>query len=92
MKSKTHKSTVTKIPPDDSIKYILLFDSMPDYGVVRLEVVMSVLGVSRSTILRACENGTFPKPIKMHGNENVAKRTNLWKVSEVKSYLKNLSN
>ena len=79
-----------KLSVDDLIKQSVLFNSLPDNGVIRLECVMAVLGgVSRSTVLRACDNGTLPKPIKLKGDVT-SKRTNLWRVSDIRNYLSSL--
>lgn len=62
-------------------KELANFQVMPDSGYIRLPVVMAVLGVSRSTVLRACANGTLPKPIK------ITERLNAWSVKAIREHL-----
>lgn len=57
------------------------FSAMPDIGYVQLSVVMAVLGVSRSTVLRACDKGILPKPVK------ISERLNGWNVKALREYL-----
>jgi predicted DNA-binding transcriptional regulator AlpA len=57
------------------------FPVMPDDAYIRLPVLMQLLSVSRSTVLRSCENGTLPKPIK------ITERLNGWSVRAIREHL-----
>lgn len=51
--------------------------------ILRIKNVMERTGLSRSTLYRKIENGTFPKQVK------ISERCAGWRESSVKSWLKN---
>lgn len=51
---------------------------LPEEGFVRLDQVLAVIPVSRSTWFRGIESGTFPKPVKL------GKRASAWRVEEIR--------
>lgn len=63
-------------------KELSQFPVMPDTAYIKMPVLMAVLGgVSRSTVLRACEKGYLPKPIK------ITERLNAWSVKAIREHL-----
>jgi prophage regulatory protein len=57
-------------------------DERPE-RILRIKTVLERTGLSRSTLYRRIESGTFPKQIK------IAERCAGWRESAVKEWLKN---
>jgi prophage regulatory protein len=57
------------------------FDSLPDYAVIRLPVVLAVTGIGRASFLRGVQVGTFPPPVQI-GPRSVA-----WRVGDIRALL-----
>lgn len=55
--------------------------TLPDYGYVRLSVLITFIPLSASTIWRKSRAGTFPKPYKISENSTG------WKVEEVRAWM-----
>ena len=64
------------------------FDRLPDSAFVRLYTLMKwgLLPFSASTLWRKCQNGQFPKPIK------ISPGITAWRVGDIRKYLQSLSN
>jgi prophage regulatory protein len=50
-------------------------------GVIRLPAVLSLVGLSRSTVYSLIKNNAFPKPVKLSA------RSVGWKLSDIESWL-----
>ena len=50
---------------------------LPEEGFVRLEQVLEVIPVSKSTWFRGIQSGRFPKPVKLGA------RASAWRVNEI---------
>lgn len=57
------------------------FDNLPSASFIRQDVVILLLGISRSTIWRGIKDQTFPAPIKL------SKRTIAWNVGTLREHL-----
>lgn len=55
---------------------------MPDDRFVRLKVVLSICGKSRSSMYEAIKKGEFPAPVKLNG------RSSAWVMSEIQQWLR----
>ena len=56
-----------------------------DNALLRLPQVLALIPVSRSAWWAGCQNGRYPKPIKL------GPRTTVWKASEIHALLEKLS-
>jgi predicted DNA-binding transcriptional regulator AlpA len=52
---------------------------LPEEGFVRLEQVLEVIPVSKSTWFRGIQSGRFPKPVKLGA------RASAWRVNEIRA-------
>ena len=57
---------------------------LPQEGFVRLEQVLEVIPVSRSTWFRGVQSGRYPKPVKL------GSRASAWRVEEVRQCIEHL--
>ena len=57
---------------------------LPKEGFVRLNQVLEVIPVSRSTWFRGVESGRYPKPVKL------GPRASGWRVEEVRDCIESL--
>lgn len=48
-----------------------------DVGFMRLETILKLLPISKSTWYRGCKKGMFPKPLKLY------ERITVWRVEDV---------
>ncbi|MGV0950975.1 MAG: helix-turn-helix transcriptional regulator [Azonexus sp.] len=55
--------------------------SLPAEGYVRIQQVLAVIPISRSSLWAWCKSGKFPRPIKL------GPRTTVWAVSSIRAYL-----
>lgn len=54
------------------------FGKIPADGYIRLEAILSVIPVGKSTWWRKVKKGEFPKPVKLGPN------TTAWKVQDIR--------
>lgn len=59
------------------------FDLMPDDAVLRLEEVLAVVGVSRSTWYLGVKAGRFPQPAAQPARQ----RPVVWRVRDIRALL-----
>ena len=52
---------------------------LPQEGFVRLELVLEVIPVSKSTWFRGIQSGRFPKPLKL------GVRASAWRVEDIRA-------
>lgn len=52
-------------------------------GFIRLEKVLEIIPVSKSTWWNGCKSGRFPKPYKL------SSRTTAWKLADIKTCIEN---
>lgn len=57
------------------------FEQLPDTALIRLDVVLAVFPVSRSTWWSGCASGRYPKPVKL------GERTTAWRVGDIRHLL-----
>jgi predicted DNA-binding transcriptional regulator AlpA len=62
---------------------INVFADLPDTSYVRLPVVLSLFGISRSTLYRAVARGDITPPIK------ITSRTSAWHVGNLRACIAN---
>jgi predicted DNA-binding transcriptional regulator AlpA len=55
---------------------------MPQEGFVRQPVVLKVLGISKSTLWRRIQDGTYPRPVKL------SPRTSAWRVKDIRALIR----
>ena len=58
---------------------------LPEEGFVRLEQVLEVIPVSRSTWFRGIEQGLYPAPVKLGA------RASAWRVQEIRELMSRFS-
>lgn len=59
---------------------------LPAEGFVRLPVVLSVMGIGKSTWWAGVRDGRYPKGIKL------GPRTTAWRVDDIRALIERLSN
>jgi len=52
-----------------------------DKKVVNLQEILTMLGISKSTLYRSIASGNFPKPFKL------GERLNAWRVETIEAWL-----
>ena len=57
-------------------------NNLPQIGFIRLDSVLAVIPVSKSTLLKAIQDGLFPKPVKFG-------RSSLWRASDLHRFIEN---
>lgn len=55
--------------------------TLPETGLVRLPVVLSVFPVSRSAWWAGVKSGKYPQPVKL------SERTTAWKVADIRALI-----
>lgn len=55
--------------------------ALPETGLVRLPVVLSVFPVSRSAWWAGVKSGKYPQPVKL------SERTTAWKVADIRALI-----
>lgn len=58
------------------------FDSLPADGLIRLETVLLLTGLKRSTLYHLIQQGAFPKQIR------IGPRATAWRVGDLRLWLK----
>lgn len=58
---------------------------LPQEGFVRLDQVLEVIPVSKSTWFRGIQSGRFPKPVKL------GERASAWRVDEIRNCMKGVT-
>ncbi|MGJ8641387.1 MAG: helix-turn-helix transcriptional regulator [Opitutaceae bacterium] len=56
----------------------MTYGKLPEEGFVRLETILQVIPVSRSTWFRGVNDGRFPHPVKL------SERASAWRVEEIR--------
>lgn len=59
----------------------MTFKPLPSEGLLRLNQVLSVFPVSRSTWFAGVKNGRFPQPVK------IGPRTTAWRVGDIRELI-----
>jgi len=54
---------------------------LPEEGFVRINQVLNVLGIAKTTLYEGIEAGIFPAPKKL------TKRTSVWSVRELREFI-----
>ncbi|MES2387856.1 MAG: AlpA family phage regulatory protein [Bacteroidota bacterium] len=57
----------------------------PETGFVRLDAILKVIPVGRSTWWAGIKTGRFPKPVKLGG------RVTAWKAEDIRAFMNSLS-
>lgn len=52
---------------------------IPESGFLRIQTILQIFPIGKSTWWAGCRTGRFPKPIK------IGKRTTVWKAEDIKS-------
>ena len=59
--------------------------SLPSTGFVRLDTILKVLPIGRSTFWAGVKSGRFPAPVKF------GHRTSAWRVDDIRDLIERLS-
>lgn len=62
----------------------MVVGTLPEEGFVRLEQVLAVIPVSRSTWFRGIQQGRYPKPVKL------GLRASGWRVEDIRDIMNQL--
>lgn len=55
---------------------------LPEIGFVRLDTILEIIPIGKSTWWAGVKEGKFPKPVKL------GKRNSAWKVEDIKALIK----
>ena len=53
-------------------------------GFIRLNEIIKIIPIGKSTIWKRVKEGTFPKPVKL------SERTTAWKIADINKYIESL--
>ena len=68
------------------------FESLADDDLVYVEAVAKIMGVNRGTIGRWAREGKFPRHAQEQGHRTGAKPSHLWRVGDVREWLREREN
>lgn len=57
------------------------FGPLPEVGFIRVDHVLHLLGIAKTTLYEGMANGIFPKPHKL------TSRTSVWAVDEIRAFI-----
>jgi prophage regulatory protein len=57
---------------------------LPETGLLRIETVISILGIGRSSLWKGVKEGKYPQPVKL------GPKTTRWRAEDIRAYLNSL--
>lgn len=76
-KEKTHHAALENSPKSYTARRPVILKDLPENSFLRLDQVLSLIPVGKSTWWAGCKSGRFPKPIKL------GPRTTVWRVGDI---------